>query len=126
VFVINRNVLTSIILGIIGVILLGVYNIAEGYAKTLAIFGIITFIFFLIQFFLCFKLKRTAIKLIPAYIFLLLFFFSILMFIGVFGTGFLSAEKIVATLLIAGSSFGFLGFGIAWMVYWIYKKMNIK
>jgi len=96
---------------------LGYSSVVGGYFYTAAILGIIGLLLFAIQLLLCFKVKRIAFKLIPAYMILFCILLSVLLYIGVFGTGFLSAERILAAILAMGTGAALVGDITAWVVY---------
>ena len=99
----------------------------DGYIKTIIIFGIISVVFFAVQLLLCFTIKRIKLKFIPIYILLGFLLLAGLFFIGIFGgTGFMSAERIVAGLLAIGVGSGFVGVAIAWALYRISKRIQTK
>jgi len=72
---------------------------------------------FAVQLLLCFKAEKMMIKLIPVYIILFLILFAITLFIGVFGTGFLGAERILAFLLVIGALAALIIDGLSWLEY---------
>ena len=97
----------------------------DGLYYTAMILGAICISFFAAQLLLCFKTKRTAIKLIPAYLILLCALPAALLYAGVLGTGFLNAEQIVAALLAMGMGAATVGNAIAWAVYGMIKLESV-
>jgi len=64
-------------------------------------------------------------KYVPVYIILLAFLFSLLIYFGVFGTGFLSAERIFASLIGIGIGAALVGEALAWIVYKLLKGKRL-
>ena len=91
--------------------------------RTIIILGAISIVFLVTQLLFFFKAKRTVMKYVPVYIILLSFLFSLLLYFGVFGTGFLNAERILAFLIGIGIGAALVGEALAWMVY---KLLNGK
>ena len=85
--------------------------------RTIIILGAISIVFLVTQLLFSFKAKRTVMKCVPAYIILLSFLFSLLLYFGVFGTGFLNAERIFASLVGVGIGAALVGVALAWIVY---------
>lgn len=82
-------------------------------------------VFFAVQLLLCFKAKRTVIRMLPLYFILTCMGFILLLCTGVFGTGsgFLgNGHHIVAIIL--GIVVGIAGAGVAvaWVVYGVCQK----
>ena len=100
----------------------------DGTIMTLMILGAITVVFFIAQLILCVKAKKTAVKLIPAYIFFLCLLLAGLIYAGAFGSlirsGFISTETIYASLLLIVGAAAFTGVLLAWGAYFAIK--NIK
>ena len=93
---------------------------------TVIVYGIIGALFFIVQLLLCYKAKRMVIKFVPGYFILICFLFTALLYAGVFGTGFLNAHKIVAWLLFIGIGIAFVGDLMAWVIYRIHKRKQLK
>jgi len=94
----------------------------------LIIFAIIIVLFLVVQLLFCFLAKRTSIKLIPVYVITFCLLLAGLLYTGVFGeigTGFLSAEKILAILLAMGSGAALAGDTLAWGVYGFVKRKRV-
>lgn len=77
---------------------------------------------FALQFVLCIKAKRKAIKCIPLYLVGGGFFLGGAVSMGLFGkssAGAISGNGIVGLLIAAIVAAAFLGMLIAWLIYWI-------
>ena len=94
----------------------------DGYYKTMIVLGAIGILIFAVQLLLCYKSKRTAIKLIPAYIIIFLVLFATALYVGAFGTGSFGANQILAKILAIGIGVALIGDVIAWIVYGIIIK----
>jgi len=93
--------------------------------RTIILLGAISIFFLVIQLLFFFKAERTVIKYVPVYIIILAFLFSMLLYFGVFGTGFLSAERIFASLVGVGIGAALVGEALAWIVYKILKGRRL-
>ena len=93
--------------------------------RTIIILGAISIVFLVTQLLFSFKAKRTVMKYVPVYIILLSFLFSLLLYFGVFGTGFLNAERILAFLICIGIGAALVGEALAWMVYKLLKGKRL-
>jgi len=93
--------------------------------RTIIILGAISIVFLVTQLLFSFKAKRTVMKYVPVYIILLSFLFSLLLYFGVFGTGFLNAERILAFLIGIGIGAALVGEALAWMVYKLLKGKRL-
>ena len=93
----------------------------NGLYYTITIYGAIGILFFIAQLFLCYRAKRKAVMCIPIYLILFCTILTTLLAVGVFGTGFLNAERIVAFLLFIGIGAASIGSLIAWATYGIHK-----
>ena len=93
----------------------------DGFYYTIMILGAVCIFFFALQLLFCVRVKRPAIKFIPAYLILLLVLLAALLYTSVLGTGFLNAEQILATILAIGAGAALVGDAIAWAVYAIFK-----
>ena len=90
---------------------------------TLIIYGIIVVLSFGVQLFLCFRLKRVPIKLIPISINLICFLLIALITVFL-SNGWSSREWIATFLIFVGTGVAFLGNTMAWIVYGISKKVQ--
>ena len=94
----------------------------HGYFYTVIIYGAIGVLFFIAQLFLCYKAKRKTIKLIPVYFILFCALLAVFLTLGVFGTGFLNPQLILAFLLFIGIVAASIGSLLAWAIYGIHKR----
>ena len=80
-------------------------------------------LFFVVQLALCFRAKRTAMKLIPAYIIPLSALLIIADFTGMLEySGFISAKGIMAIALAIVAGISLIGEIAAWTMYGIIKR----
>ena len=90
------------------------------------IFGIVLFVlFFIIQLFLCFKVKSKNVKRIPVRISLFCVSLCVLLYLGVFGTssgGLANTHQIGAIILLFVTGPPLVGSLLAWFVYKIWEK----
>lgn len=87
--------------------------------------GVLLGVEFVFQLFLCNKARKTSVKLIPSYGFLLLVGITLLTYLGAFGTGdgFLgNVNMLVAGILAIISLFALAGIVAAWIVYYCQLK----
>ena len=78
----------------------------------------ISYLMFIIQFVLCLKAERIAIKLIPVYISILVIITSVVLYAGVFRTaGFNSEQRIYALFFIIAGIVALVGNALAWIAY---------
>lgn len=80
---------------------------------------------FAVQLLLCFKAKRTVVRMLPLSLILICMGFILLLCTGVFGTGsgFLGNVHLIAAIIL-GIVAGIAGAGVAaaWVVYWVCQK----
>lgn len=80
-------------------------------------------LFFAIQLVLCFKAKRTGVKLIPAYIILACVLFMVADFAGALEySGFISGQGILAMMLAVVVGIALVGEVAAWTIYLTLKR----
>lgn len=73
------------------------------------------------QLLLCRKAKHLQIKLVPLYLFLALFVFLALLYVGVFtgrSEGLVNVNELVAFILAIAFGIPFIGVCAAWVVHW--------
>ena len=90
------------------------------------IMEIISYLLFIIQFILCLKVKKIAIKLIPVYIIVLVIITTVVLYTGVFGTeDYFSEQQIyIIFYLCTGAAAALVGDALAWIAYFISLKIE--
>ena len=91
----------------------------DGLYYTLMILTGISAFFLVAQLLFCFLAKVIPIKLAPVFLIVQCAALAVYTYMGVFGTGFLSGERIIAGLILMGATAATAGVAIAWMVYGI-------
>ncbi len=87
---------------------------------------------FALQLVLCFKAKKTAVKLIPLYLVLLGALRGGAEYVGLFGSysaGAISGNGLVGLFILAVVGTAFAGVLLAWFIYWLVslkKKQTAK
>jgi hypothetical protein len=88
--------------------------------RAFAVGPLLAVAFYGIQLLLCRKAKHLQIKLIPLYLFLALFVFLVLLYMGVFpgrSEGLANAHELAALILAIAFGIPVIGVCAAWMVY---------
>jgi hypothetical protein len=88
--------------------------------RAFAVGPLLAVAFYGIQLLLCRKAKHLQIKLIPLYLFLALFVFLVLLYMGVFpgrSEGLANAHELAALILAIAFGISVIGVYAAWMVY---------
>ena len=84
---------------------------------------------FALQLLLCFKSKRTAIRLIPVYLVVATLLYAGATFLGVFGTysaGAISGNELAGLVLLLVAGISAAGSALAWLIFGISKLISRK
>jgi hypothetical protein len=79
-------------------------------------------VFFTVQYILCKKSKRMAIKLIPAYGVLILIILAFLVTISSTGGSFIDLRSFIALVILGYALICGISAGVAWVIYRIIKR----
>lgn len=81
-------------------------------------------VFFMMQMFFCFKIEKTALKLVPLYLAMLILLAAVFCYAMYLSVGDLSADgyQIFALIFVYAATVALAGLAVAWLLYWLLRR----